>query len=287
MYQKQKINKYNTADNVYSVYLKGHFMVIGENTEEFYKIIQDLRGPDGCPWDKKQTLSSLRQYLIEESFEVISAINEENDDGINEELGDVLLVVFMMSIIGSEKGKFTLEEILKTVIKKIIRRHPHVFSSATADSPEEVKELWDTIKTEEKENKQKTVKENDFAVTNSLPEIERSYKIQKEMGKIGFDWDNVEPVIGKLKEEINEFEEERKKPNNEIRVEEELGDMLFTVINISRKMKIHPSVALHRANEKIIKRFAYVKNNTDKNVVDHDQKLKLMERLWNSTKPIS
>ena len=263
---------------------------IGKKTEYLYKTIARLRGPQGCPWDKKQTLESMRQYLIEETYETISAINNYDNENITEELGDLILIIFMMSIIGAEEKKINITKILDGITEKIIRRHPHVFGDESADNPDEVVELWNSVKEKEKmkdKAEQNTEPSIPFTVDSSFPEIERAYRIQKEAGKMGFDWNHHVPVIEKLKEEIVEFENAASIDDKQ-NIEEELGDLFFTLVNLSRKMKVHPSIALHKTNEKFIKRFKYVVDEMRSEQKEmNEENMDLMEEKWQQSKLFS
>lgn len=210
-------------------------------------VIRRLRGPDGCPWDRKQTHESLRPYAIEEVYELIDAIDREDDEAIVEELGDVLLQVMLHSQIGEDDGYFTVDDVIKTLVEKMIHRHPHVFSQEKAEKS------WDELKQEEKEN-EKEERLLDSVVMEG-PSLQVAEKLQQKAAKVGFDWNHVEDVWDKLEEELAEFNE-AVRSGDKLDQEEEFGDILFVLANIARFYKIHPELALRRANAKFKRRFS-------------------------------
>ncbi|PIC82270.1 nucleoside triphosphate pyrophosphohydrolase [Sporosarcina sp. P21c] len=219
-------------------------------------IIATLRGPDGCPWDREQTHESLKRYLIEESFELIQAIDEENDDAIIEELGDVLLQVFLHAQIGEDNGYFSMEDVLETVGAKMIRRHPHVFAQTQADTTEEVLTNWQAIKEQEKPKPSMLLEGQERLASSLLT----SYNYQKTAAKVGFDWPSIEGAFDKFQEEWQEFQEEVKSGGPERQLDE-LGDVLFTIVNIARFLKLSPEEAMWHANEKFKSRFHSVEQS--------------------------
>ena len=252
---------------------------------EFYTLIRKLRSPDGCPWDREQSLTSLREYLLEECYETISAINMKDYDNIREELGDILLIITMMSVIAEEEKIFTINEVVDEISEKIIRRHPHVFGDEKIQKASDVVTKWQEIKTEEKKKiKKKDKKRSSAYVSESFPEIERALRIQKAAKKKDFDWEDADSVFDKIDEEINEVKQSMLSGKKE-KIEEEIGDLLFTVVNLSRKLKVHPSVALHGTNEKFIKRFGFVEEQMKKNNLKmHKETMEEMESYWKQSK---
>ncbi|WP_369901535.1 nucleoside triphosphate pyrophosphohydrolase [Bacillus manliponensis] len=217
-------------------------------------IIAELRGPDGCPWDKKQTHQSLKKYLIEEAYELLEAIDEEDDDHLIEELGDVLLQVMLHAQIGEDEGWFSIDDVIRTLSEKMVRRHPHVFGEGTANNAEEVVMNWEEIKKQEKDN----VKGSHLSgIPKSYPQLMRAYEIQRKAGKVGFDWDDVAPMMEKVNEEWKEFQNEVTAMDND-KMLAEFGDLLFAFVNIARYYKINPEEALHATNEKFMSRFLYM-----------------------------
>lgn len=246
----------------------------------FRGIIATLRGPDGCPWDREQTHESLKRYLIEESFELIQAIDEEDDDAIIEELGDVLLQVFLHAQIGEDNGYFSMEDVLETVGAKMIRRHPHVFAQVEADTTEEVLTNWQAIKEQEKP-KPATLLEGQERLASSLL---TSYNYQKTAAKVGFDWPSIEGAFDKFQEEWQEFQEEVHNGGTEQQLDE-LGDVLFTIVNIARFLKISPEEAMWHTNKKFKSRFQFVEQSVKQGSGNfEDYTLDELEEFWQQAK---
>lgn len=218
------------------------------------EIVQILRSPEGCPWDREQTHESLKRFVIEEAHELVQAIEEEDDFGIVEELGDVLLQVFLHAQIGEENGYFTVEEVYESIAKKMIRRHPHVFGDKEVESIGDVMTTWEEIKRQEVGHSSDTILEGQFRASSSLL---TSYNYQKKAGKVGFEWDTIEGAIEKFEEEWNEFQDELV-DREESRLIDEFGDLLFTLVNIARYVKVSPEEAMVHANAKFARRFQYV-----------------------------
>jgi tetrapyrrole methylase family protein/MazG family protein len=261
--------------------------IIKDNFLKLYEIIKQLRGPGGCEWDKKQTAYTLRSSLLEETFECINAIQNKNDENLKEELGDMFLVILMITRIKEQENAFLLGEILNDITEKIIRRHPHVFGNEKDKSVKGILKKWEEIKdkVEGKYNNKKYMDNVPF----SLHSLERAKLIQKYAGKVGFDWKEPMPVIEKLNEEINELIHEIK-PQGKIKgnkknIEMEIGDILFSVINLSRILKIDPSLALNSTNNKFIRRFNRLEEklkSDNMNLKDTD--LEVMDNIWNKIK---
>src|SRR5699024_8502845 len=245
------------------------------------EIIATLRSPEGCPWDRKQTHESLREYAIEEVYELIDAIDEQDDEGIVEELGDVLLQVMLHSQIGEDDGYFTIYDVIKAISDKMIHRHPHVFADTTADTVDQVYKKWDLIKQEEKGEQRKLILDG---VPKSLSSLARAYKLQKKAAKVGFDWTDVNDIWAKLNEEIQEVNEAIQVENRD-EIEKELGDILFVLANLSRYYKINPEVALNRTNQKFIYRFSYMEQQLREQGEAIDQAtLEEMDYYWDQAK---
>jgi tetrapyrrole methylase family protein/MazG family protein len=227
--------------------------------EQLRDIIAKLRGPGGCPWDREQTHLSLRGGLIEEAYEAAAAIEAGDDVNLREELGDLLLQVVFHSQIASDEKRFTLDEVAQTVSDKLIRRHPHVFGSESASNAAAVLVRWEEIKRAEKQAAGQPEKPPSAldGVTPGLPALMHAEKIQKRAAKVGFDWSSAAPVIEKVREEIAEVEEALKRdcPGE---LEDELGDLLFAAVNLARKLRIDPEVALRRATNKFTERFQQI-----------------------------
>lgn len=249
-------------------------------------VIAILRGPNGCPWDKKQTHVSLKKYLIEESYELLEAIDEGDTESIISELGDVLLQVLLHAQIGEDEGMFAIEDVIETLCKKMIRRHPHVFSNITVENEEDVIANWNEIKKTEKEFKGNHSSSLLDDIENSLPQMLLAYQYQNRAAKVGFDWDCVEDAWSKVEEEINEFKQEATK-NNQSKMLQEFGDVLFAIINIARFYQIYPEEALQTTNVKFKKRFQYIEQALMKdNKTFEECSLEQLDQLWEYAKQI-
>ncbi|MDX9801840.1 MAG: nucleoside triphosphate pyrophosphohydrolase [Spirochaetia bacterium] len=254
-----------------------------ESFKSFYEIIIKLRSEGGCPWDREQTAGSLKTNLLEETYECIEAISENDDLHTAEELGDILLLVAMIGRIKEEEGVFTFTDVIDGISEKLIRRHPHVFSDAVADTSEEVKKNWEIIKqTIENKNREKSLLDG---VSKSIPPLERAYRFQKKASKAGFDWNNNKDIWKKVKEEINELEDEIISGEENAKIEEEFGDVLFSLVNAARFLKIDPAIALHHTNEKFLRRFKIVeKGMKEIDVPMIQENLDVMDSIWNRAK---
>ncbi|GIW21837.1 MAG: hypothetical protein KatS3mg068_0844 [Candidatus Sericytochromatia bacterium] len=237
--------------------LKDDEVFIDGNTsiERLLNIVSFLRSPDGCPWDREQTHESIKKNIIEEAYEVVEAIEKKDNNLLKEELGDLLLQVVLQSQIAEESNEFDFEEVAEEIGNKIIRRHPHVFKKDEYEAltAEEVKKLWEKIKNEEKKKKYKN---NSYLsdIPKALPSIIKAEKIQRKVASLGFDWQNIKDVFKKFEEEEKELKEAIDK-NDRNKIEEEIGDLFFTLVNISRWLKVDPELALSKANNKFIERF--------------------------------
>lgn len=221
------------------------------NVYDLYKLVAALRGENGCPWDRKQTHESIRNDFIEEVYEVCEAIDEKNTVHLQEELGDVLLQVMFHTGIEEDAGNFSIDDVADMVCKKLVFRHPHVFGEVKVSGSDEVLVNWDAIKRVEK--KQETVTDTLEAVAKSLPSLWRARKIQKRAAKVGFDWPDVDGALEKLDEEICELRQAIASGKG---IEEELGDVLFSAVNVSRYVDADPEDALTAASNKFIRRFS-------------------------------
>jgi tetrapyrrole methylase family protein/MazG family protein len=244
------------------------------------KIIEKLRAPDGCPWDREQTLYSLRDQLIEETFELVEAIDNKDIENIKEELGDLLLHVIMHSVIAAEDNLFTLTDVMKTISEKLIRRHPHVFGGEKTDSVDDVLVNWEKIKSKEKKDRKYILD----GIPKGLPSIQKAYKLQEKARKVGFDWESGEDCLRKVEEEFTEFKQAIKlKDVNEI--EEEMGDLLFSILNLSRFLNINADNALQKTNEKFKSRFRFIEDELAKNGISFEEaSIELLERYWQKAK---
>ncbi len=259
----------------------------GENLssalDNLYTIIKLLRSPEGCPWDRIQTNKSATESLIDESYEYLDGVIKGDIVSEREEIGDVMINVFMTLYIHEENKDFKPEDAVNEVCEKLIRRHPHVFGDKTAGSAGEVLTLWNEVKEKVEGHKDKS--EDFFShIPSSLPPLMEAYEIQKKLKKVGFDWENVEGVINKVKEELEEVEEAID-TNDRDKIEEEIGDLLFSVVNLSRFLKVRPNTALFRCNDKIKSRFQKLFNLAKKENIPLDKDhVKEMNDLWDRIK---
>ncbi len=248
---------------------------------DFLKITSILRGPGGCPWDREQTYESLKKYVLEEAYEVADATSQGGMK-LADELGDLLLQITLLSELGKEDNTFTFDDVCDLVSKKMIVRHPHVFGNVQADTSDKVLDNWEKIKQGERGLKSVTDSMRD--VTKGLPALMRAYKIQSKAAKVGFDWDSTEECFEKIYEETDELKNAIKNGDAK-EIEKELGDLLFAVVNVARKVQVNPEVAAEESNKKFIRRFEYVENeakNQNKNL--NEMTLFEMDELWDEAK---
>jgi XTP/dITP diphosphohydrolase len=252
-----------------------------KSLEEFNRlldIIDELRAK--CPWDMKQTNESLRKLTIEETYELAEAIFSGNDEGIKNELGDIMLHIVFYAKIGAEKGAYTMADILRGINNKLIYRHPHVFGDVKVSGASEVEENWEQLKIIEDKGYKPVLS----GVPSSLPAIVKANRIQEKVRGVGFDWEEREQIWDKVLEEISELKEEIKNHNTES-IESELGDVLFSIINASRLYDIDPEAALEKTNRKFIKRFNYLEKKTlTKGISLKDMSLEEMNVIWEQAK---
>lgn len=246
---------------------------------DFRKIIKVLRSPGGCPWDIKQTHESIRRNLLEEAYEVCEAIDEKDPEHLREELGDLLMQVLFHSSIEEEKGVFDLDDVADAAVKKLIYRHPHIFGDVSVSGSDEVLKNWDDLKRSEKS--QDTVTKTMEDVAESLPALWRAEKIQKKAKKVGFDWPDISGAMEKLSEEQKELVEALSS-GDKAQIEEELGDLLFSAVNLARFTGVDPEIALHKSCEKFISRFNYMEENSAKFM--GEMNLDELEKLYQESK---
>lgn len=243
-----------------------------EEFSELVLLMQTLRGEKGCPWDKRRTIEDFKTFLLEEVYELIEAIESHSYEAIKEELGDLLFHVIFISEICREDGKFEIKDVLEITKQKIIRRHPHVFLNKKASEP--IPQMWEEIKRKEKKDYSPL-----DAVPKFMPSLLKAYIVGKRASRIGFDWERVDDVYAKMEEEIKELKEAEKK-NDKEKIREEVGDLLFTVVNISRFYEIDPEDALRATIEKFIRRFSYI----EKKINGKEATLDDMNQLWEEMK---
>ncbi|GHU25179.1 nucleoside triphosphate pyrophosphohydrolase [Spirochaetia bacterium] len=253
--------------------------------QKLYDTIIRLRGPGGCPWDHEQSPSTLRGDLIEETFECIEAIDEQNPAHTQEELGDLFLLVTMISYMHEQSGAFSVADVLESLVDKLIRRHPHVFGDVQVKDSAEVLKNWAEYKVQvEKRAPKDSLLDT---VPRGIPPLDRAYKLQKKAAKVGFEWDKPEEIIDKIREELVETQAELDSGNNDA-LEAELGDVLFAAINLCRFLKIDPSIALQRTNTKFTKRFTYIEKKMKESGIELSSGHCLeMERYWQEAKTLS
>ena len=245
---------------------------------ELVEIMDTLR--EKCPWDKKQTIHSLRSNTIEELYELVDSIVEEDWEGIKEELGDIMLHVLFYARIGREQGKFTLEEVMEGIAKKLIHRHPHIYGDVKVENEDDVKRNWEQLKLQEGKGN-KTILSG---VPNSLPAIVKALRIQEKVKHVGFEWENKEQVWDKVQEEIGELKVEIE-ANNQAKMEQEFGDVLFSMINYARFLNIDPETALEKTNKKFKHRFELMEQYAHAHGLDlASMSLQEKEALWQQMK---
>jgi MazG family protein len=261
------------------------FQAAGEKFEELVRVMARLRAPGGCPWDRKQTFDSIKSYLLEEAYEVMDAIDERDWPGLKDELGDLLLQPVFFAEMAAEAGMFTIADSLDRINQKLIRRHPHVFADALAETPEDVKQRWDEIKKQEKaEQGAKPVQSRLDDVPRSLPALVEAEKIGKRAAGEGFDWPSIDGALEKLKEEADELAEARGTANQD-HIEHELGDLLFTVVNVARFLNVDPEQALRKANGRFRSRFSGVESAAaETGIVMKETPLETLEEFWQRAK---
>ncbi len=264
-----------------------------DKLERLIEIVKKLRSEKGCPWDRKQTEETLKPYIIEEAYEVVEAIGSGDTKEIMEELGDLLLQVVFLSDIYADKKEFSIDDVIETVNKKLIRRHPHVFDKNFSLKEGECLEdailrNWERIKGEEKKEKMKNKtdvhKKPSVYISETMPSLHRAYMVQEKAKRQGLDFADAEEALKKLYEEIEEFKDELGNKNiaDKNKMTEEYGDILFSIVNIGRLLDIHPCSALNKSTDKFIKRFGYIEEKTSKPLTQLSHKE--LDELWELVK---
>jgi MazG family protein len=282
-------------------------MSTGEKFERAVAIMAKLRAPGGCPWDREQTFDTIKPYTLEETYEVLEAIDARDWDELPAELGDLLLQVLFYSEMAKEDGKFCIDDVLDRLANKLISRHPHVFGDVKADTSQEVLRNWEALKKQEKRDKRKPAESVLDGVSSAMPALMEGHKISSRAANVGFDWPNIEDLFAKLDEEVAELKEELKKHpapgprpsgrgiagasgdkvSEELRerMEDEVGDLFFVLVNIARYLSIDGESALRKTNRKFRKRFQYVERELRSAGKDIQQAtLEEMEILWQQAK---
>jgi len=249
--------------------------------EKLVSIMRRLRGPGGCPWDAEQTHESLTRYLLEEAYEVIEAIETQSMEHLREELGDLLLQPVFHAAIAEESGAFTMDDVIRTLCEKLIRRHPHVFGTMEISDSNAQVENWERIKKDEKGAERNSALSG---VPSHLPALLKAQKITEKAARVGFDWEHVDHVFAKVMEELHEFEEAMAGNDND-RMEAELGDLLFAIVNLGRFLSINPEDALRKTISRFQKRFRHVEESLNaRGRQMSDTPLEEMDRLWEEAK---
>ena len=252
------------------------------SVDDLVEIVAILRSENGCPWDREQSHKSIRRDFLEETYEVIEAINKEDTELLKEELGDVLLQVVFHTQIEREKGAFELSHVADGICKKMIERHPHVFGEVQADTTDKVLENWDNIKKRTKH--QKTQTESMLSVPREFPALMRADKVQKKASKVGFDWDSADGAFDKISEELSELKS-AVQSGDKANIREELGDLLFSVVNVSRFIGVDSEEALTAATDKFIGRFSEVEKAAAESGIDmKSAELAELDKLWDKAK---
>ena len=263
---------------------------MSKDFDELVDVMARLRAPGGCPWDREQTYESLAPYLLEEAFESFDAIQEASEgkpENLREELGDLLLQIIFHSQIAEEAGDFTIGDVCAGITRKMILRHPHVFGDKKFDTANEVLQNWDELKKAEREITKKEEKAKDSILDEvplAFPALIEADKLTKKAAKVKFDWENTEQIFDKFAEEINELKTAISK-NESKNIEEEIGDLLFAVVNLARKLKVEPETALKKTNRKFRQRFKFIETNLKANGKSLEEtNLQEMDALWNEAK---
>jgi len=275
-----ELDRLDWVDHATSVYVPR--CLEGDAMEYFIGIVRRLRGEGGCPWDREQTHKSLRPYLLEETYEVLEALDAGDMNKLREELGDLLLQVVLHSVIAEEEGEFTLEEVAAGISEKLIRRHPHVFGDVRVSGTGDVLRNWEAIKRSERGERQESLLDG---VPKYMPALSRAFEIQKRASRVGFDWPDLQGPLDKIREEMHELERALKEGPSEA-LEEEAGDLLFSVVNLCRFVGVDPEAALRSTVEKFVRRFQHIERElARRGLTPAEATLHQMDELWEEAKP--
>jgi MazG family protein len=256
----------------------------GEKFQKLVSIMARLRGEGGCPWDREQTFDTIKQYTLEETYEVLDAIDQRDWPGLAEELGDFMLQAVFYAQMASEQGLFGIADSLDAINEKLVRRHPHVFGTESAETAGDVKRIWGEVKAAEKKEKGQHEEGLLSGVPRALPALMEAQQLTSRAAGVGFDWENPDQVIDKLHEELAEFDEARR-GRNQAELEGELGDLLFVLVNLARFVKVDPEQALRRTNAKFRARFGYIERKlAERGRKLEDSTIEEMEALWQEAK---
>ena len=260
----------------------------GDEFTRLVEIVARLRAPDGCPWDREQTIDSLKRYVLEETYEVLDAIDRHDHDALREELGDFLFEAVFVAEIEQSQGHFAIADSVKSIADKLVRRHPHVFARHTGvaalETADQVRTRWEEIKTEERGSAKPHTLLSGIPLT--LPALLRAYQIGARAASVGFDWSRADDVMEKIREEVDEIQEVVSAGDvDQERVEEEVGDLLFAIANLSRKLGVEPETALRKANDKFTRRFTTMESTIGaSNRLMRDMTLDELEAEWQKAK---
>ncbi len=251
--------------------------------EKLLAIMAELRSESGCPWDRKQTMESLKPFVIEEAYEVVEAIDGGDARKVCEELGDLLLQIVFQAQIANEAGAFSFEDVVAAINDKLLRRHPHVFGEEKADNAEEVLHRWEQIKQSENGWERRSILQG---VPKDLPALLKAHRLQDRAARVGFDWEHLSQVLEKVEEELDEFRKALQEKHGE-QIEDEFGDVLFALVNLSRFIKVSPEDALRKTISRFISRFQHIEEYAFREGIElHSLSLQEMDRLWNEAKEL-
>jgi tetrapyrrole methylase family protein/MazG family protein len=290
LYELDRVQGYSNLSLIW-VPRSGKDELLNRTFGRLHEIVQILRSPEGCPWDREQTHASLRKNLIEETYEVLETIDDDDPDAMCEELGDLMLQVLLHSQMEEETGAFTVYDVIETLNEKLIRRHPHVFGNNKAEDADEALVNWNAVKTEEKRKKGVDLQQLSTlsGVPRDLPGLMKAWKLQKKAAVVGFDWSDIRDVFGKVEEEMAELKMAMDADTAEAKKHqmEELGDLLFALVNLARFLKVDPEDALAQTNIKFVKRFSYIEEQLRIRGISFDQTdLPEMEAYWQEAKKV-
>jgi MazG family protein len=256
----------------------------GEKFQKLVSIMARLRAPGGCPWDREQTFDSIKPYTLEETYEVLQAIDNRDWTELTEELGDFMLQAVFYAQMAAEENLFRIDDALDAINAKLVRRHPHVFGEESAQSPDDVMTIWGRVKESEQQKKAKPREGLLDGVPRAMPALVEAQQIASKAAGVGFDWENPEQVLEKLNEELAEFAEARRNASHE-QLEDELGDMLFVIVNLARFVKVDPEQALRRTNAKFRKRWGHIESKLrERGKKPEESTIQEMEGLWQEAK---
>ncbi|HTS25441.1 MAG TPA: nucleoside triphosphate pyrophosphohydrolase [Bryobacteraceae bacterium] len=264
--------------------MKNH-SAAGEKFQTLVELMARLRAPGGCPWDREQTFDTIKPYTLEETYEVLDAIDRRDWNGLAEELGDFLLQAVFYAEMAAEEDRFSIDDALDAINQKLVRRHPHVFGEGSAETAGDVKRIWGEVKAAEKAGKKDQHDQGLLdGVPRALPALVEAQQIASRAAGVGFDWENPDQVLEKLHEELAEFAEARQRASH-AELEDELGDLLFVLVNLARFVKVDPEQALRKTNAKFRRRFGYIERKlAERGIKIEESNIQEMEALWQEAK---